>query len=100
MIRRGPIILLAALFIGFSPWAVGENRIEAASVIARTCVTCHHPENRDIPSVPGDMDKGVLAARLIALRKADETVTVMHRLMAGIDENDIPSLTRVLMERP
>ncbi|MEX2488446.1 MAG: hypothetical protein WD356_02860 [Pseudomonadales bacterium] len=112
MFRAGVIVLLTTILSGVSLPAPSADQSEkshddrhhdreaASRVIARTCVTCHHPDNRDIPAVPGDMDRQALAARLNALREPDETVTVMHRLMAGIDEEDIPALARVLTERP
>lgn len=97
MVSRG--LVLVVLTMGLTGLASGQEPGDSISVIARTCATCHHAENRAIPRLPGDMDRPTLISRLKELRESgDEDVTVMHRLMRGIGDDQIVPLAHYLME--
>lgn len=97
MVPRG--LVLVVLTLGLPGLAHGQEPGDPAAVIARTCVTCHTADNRAIPQLPGDMDRQALISRLKELRESgDADVTVMHRLVRGIGEDQIVPLAHYLTE--
>lgn len=98
MVPRG--LVLVVLAMGLPGLAGGQEPGEPAAVIGRTCVTCHHADNRAIPRLPGDMDRQTLISRLKELRESGDAgdVTLMHRLVRGIDEDQIVPVAHYLTE--
>ena len=65
--------------------AAESNAFSRGDRIAATCVTCHHPANAHIPPLAGTS-----VAVLSALAATEDTV--MHRLLAGLTEEDIEAV--------
>lgn len=65
--------------------AAESNAFSRGDRIAATCVTCHHPANAHIPPLAGTS-----VAVLSSLTVAENTV--MHRLLAGLTEEDIEAV--------
>ena len=65
--------------------AAESNAFSRGDRIAATCVTCHHPANTHIPPLAGTS-----AALLSALTATEDTI--MHRLLAGLTEEDIEAV--------
>ena len=57
--------------------------------VAATCVTCHHPSNAHIPSLTN------VSGALIAAQ-AEAADTIMHRLVAGLTQEDIEAVAEAL----
>lgn len=99
MVPRGLMIVVLAMSL--SELARGQESGDPGAVIARTCVTCHTADNQAIPQLPGDMDRQTLISRLRELRESGGAdVTVMHRLVRGIGEDQIVPLAHYLTESP
>ena len=77
-------LLLTASTVAGEPVAVSRG-----DAIAATCVTCHHPANEHIPPLANT------SAALLATRGETGT-TVMHRLVAGLSEEDIQAVAEAL----
>ena len=69
--------------------AAESNAFSRGDRIAATCVTCHHPANAHIPPLAGTS-----VAVLSALAATGDTV--MHRLLAGLTEQDIEAVAESL----
>lgn len=67
------------------------------AVIARTCVTCHHPDNEAIPRLDS-LGREDFVARLQALRGSDNTV--MHRFLGALDNDMVEALATALKASP
>lgn len=100
MILRGLILVILVIDFGaVSSRAHGQEAGDRTAVIARTCITCHHPANQAIPKLPGDLDEQDLTVRLKELSASeDDSVTLMHRLVRGIGEKELEPLARFLTE--
>ncbi|MBD3649371.1 MAG: hypothetical protein HUJ31_18400 [Pseudomonadales bacterium] len=100
MLSRLLMVTLAMLSV--MAWADDESG-GSMSVVVRTCVTCHHPDNQAIPPLPGSLDRVQLIARLRDMRDADRVGTentVMHRLLGGFDNHALEVLAKTLTESP
>lgn len=89
---RAYALCLVALPFG----ALANGPGDETAVVARTCVTCHHPDNKTIPQLPGEFEGGALAQRLKELRAPDNTV--MHRLVGPMDDRSLEILADYLVE--
>lgn len=89
------LLMVGLVVLSFDLWAAEPGADTA--VIARTCITCHHPDNEAIPRLD-NLGREDFVDRLQALRESDSTV--MHRFLGALDNDFVEALAAEFEERP
>ena len=88
-IRAVSLVIAAAPCV----YAAASDAFSRGDRIAATCATCHHPANAHIPALDNTS-----AAQLATLAAAEDTI--MHRLLAGLTEEDVEAVAASLARSP
>lgn len=86
---------MVGIVLGLLAASAGAAEIRG-DTIARTCNTCHSDAGVSIPPLPVESSAEDLAARLIELRENRDDNTVMHRLLQGLEPEEMDRLAQTL----